>query len=434
MKKFYDRVREMTELRELQRQAYNDYSRFVVLTGRRRVGKTSLVYRLISETKEDAPGLYFFVGRKTETMLVRTFVQEVREKLGEFVPDGMSSFRELFQMILEIGKRKKFTLFIDEFQEFDHINAGIFSDIQELWDEYKKQTNVCLIVSGSIFRMMEKIFKDDTETIKEILGDYKPKYTPEDLLALWTITGGVARYIELLMNNGCTDVKKMIHYVCSSGDSYFVDEGKKILIQEFGKQYGTYFSILDQIAHGDVTQSEIEGALGMKSLGGQMKILEEKYGIIKKKRPIGAKEGSQTVRYEIQDNFFRFWFRYINRYAALIELQNMPALERIMTDDYTTFSGIALERWFRQKMMESCRYKQIGGWWQPNGVNSKGNKDDFEIDIVAETLEGNVEAYEVKRNPQKYSPARLEEKVAEMKRRVFCGQEVKKGGLSMEDM
>ena len=65
MKKFYDRVREMTELRELQRQAYSDYSRFVVLTGRRRVGKTSLVYRLINETQEDAPGLYFFVGRKT---------------------------------------------------------------------------------------------------------------------------------------------------------------------------------------------------------------------------------------------------------------------------------------------------------------------------------------------------------------------------------
>jgi hypothetical protein len=85
-------------------------------------------------------------------------------------------------------------------------------------------------------------------------------------------------------------------------------------------------------------------------------------------------------------------------------------------------------------MIESCRYKQIGGWWQPNGVNSKGKKDDFEIDIVAETLEGNVEAYEVKRNPQKYSPARLEEKVTEMKRRIFRSKEVKKGGLSMEDM
>lgn len=452
MKKFYDREREMAKLKELQCQAYEDYSRFVVLTGRRRVGKTSLVYRLMEETLENAPGLYFFVGRKPEMVLVRSFAQEVREKLSEFIPEGIASFRELFQMILEIGKRRRFTVFIDEFQEFDNVNSGIFSDMQELWDGYKKQTNVCLIVSGSIFRLMEKIFKDEgqplfgrddttikllpfsTETIKEILCDHKADYTQEDLLALWTITGGVARYIELLMNNGCTNVKKMIHYVCSSGDSYFVDEGKKILIQEFGKQYGTYFSILDQIAHGDVTQREIEGALGMNSLGGQMKILEEKYGIIKKKRPIGAKEGSQTVRYEIQDNFFCFWFRYIHRYSSLIELQNMPALEKIMTNDYTTFSGKALERWFRQKMIESCRYKQIGGWWQVNGVNIRGNNDDFEIDIVSETLEGNVEAYEVKRNPQKYSATRLDEKVTEMKRRIFRGKEVSKRCLSMEDM
>ena len=226
------------------------------------------------------------------------------------------------------------------------------------------------------------------------------------------------------------------------------------------KQYGTYFSILDQIAHGDVTQSDIEAALGVKSLGGQLKVLEEKYGIIRKKRPVGAKEGSQTVRYEIQDNFFRFWFRYIHRYSSLIEIQNLPALEQIMEDDYPTFSGIALERWFRQKMMESCRYKIIGGWWQAGGgvnrrtseregqaglglsereggkaqLNAKGNSDEFEIDIVAETLEGEVEAYEVKRNPKKYNPARLREKVGMMQRHLYRGQEVKMAGLSMEDM
>lgn len=81
-----------------------------------------------------------------------------------------------------------------------------------------------------------------------------------------------------------------------------------------------------------------------------------------------------------------------------------------MTDDYTTFSGIALERWFRQKMVESCRYRQIGGWWTTNGKNANGEHDDFEIDIVAETLYDEIEAYEVKRNAQKYNPNRLAEK------------------------
>ena len=452
MKKFYDREKEMGRLREMQRQAYGDCSRFVVLTGRRRVGKTSLVYRLMEETKEEAPCLYFFVGRKTETTLVRTWCEEVRQKLGEYVPEGIASFRGLLQLLLEIGKRKRFTLFVDEFQEFDNVNAGVFSDVQELWDRYKKETNVCLIVSGSIFHLMEKIFKDEgqalfgrddctvrlqpfsTSTMQEILGDYKANYTGEDLLALWTITGGVARYIEQLMNNRCTDVKRMLHYVCGSGDSYFIEEGRSVLVQEFGKQYGTYFSILDQIAHGDVTQSEIEASLGIKVLGGQLKILEERYGIIRKKRPVGAKSGSQTVRYEIQDNFFRFWFRYIHRYNSLIEIGNVSALESMMLKDYPTFSGISLERWFRQKMMESQRYRVIGGWWQSGGVNAKGRSDDFEIDIVAETLEGEVEAYEVKRNPEKYRPARLEEKVAMMQRHLFQGKEVKMAGLSMEEM
>lgn len=452
MKKFYDRKQEMERLKEVQRQAYEDCSRFVVLTGRRRVGKTSLVYRLMQETEADAPSLYFFVGRKTEAVLVETFTEEVRAKLQEFVPEGISTMRGLMQLLLEIGKRRKFTIFMDEFQEWDNVNAGVFSDIQELWDKYKKSTQVCFIVSGSIFRMMEKIFKDEaqplfgrddctirlmpfsTATMREILADYKPNYTNEDLLALWTITGGVARYIELLMNNGCTSVDKMIRYVCSSGDSFFVSEGKNILIQEFGKQYGTFFGILGQIARGDVTQSQIEATTGMKSLGGQLRILEDNYGIIRKKRPIGAKEGSQTVRFEIKDNFFRFWFRYIYRYAPLIEIQNMQALEKIMTDDYTTFSGIALERWFRQKMMESCEYRQIGGWWKSGGKNAKGNVDDFEIDIVAETLDGEVEAYEVKRNPLRYNPHRLAEKVAEMQRHLFKGKNVRQIGLSLNDM
>ena len=165
MKKFYDRELEMQRLQEMQRQAYDDYSRFVVLTGRRRVGKTSLVNRLMEETKEEAPSLYFFVGRKTEAALVKTYCEEVRSKLDEYVPEGITGFRDLLQLLLEIGKRRRFTLFIDEFQEFEYVNAGVFSDMQDLWDRYKKETNVCLIVSGSIFSMMEKIFKDEEQPL-----------------------------------------------------------------------------------------------------------------------------------------------------------------------------------------------------------------------------------------------------------------------------
>jgi len=84
--------------------------------------------------------------------------------------------------------------------------------------------------------------------------------------------------------------------------------------------------------------------------------------------------------------------------------------------------------------MESHRYRQIGGWWQKNGTNNKGNSDEFEIDIVAETLDGEVEAMEVKRNASRYNAVRLAEKVAEMQKHLFRGKEIKLIGLSMEDM
>ena len=93
-------------------------------------------------------------------------------------------------------------------------------------------------------------------------------------------------------------------------NSPFTDEGKNLLIEEFGKNYGTYFSILSAISGGYNTQTEIEALLGEKSLGGYLKRLIEDYNIVVRQRPVFSKEGSQTVRYGICDNFIHFWFNY----------------------------------------------------------------------------------------------------------------------------
>lgn len=114
----------------------------------------------------------------------------------------------------------------------------------------------------------------------------------------------------------------------------------------------------------------------------------------------------------------------------------MPALAKIISDDYTTFSGLALERWFRQRMKESFKYQLIGNWWKNDTKTTKkeGQHDEFEIDIVAEDLKGDVSAYEVKRNADGYRAKRLEEKVAEMQKQTFKGKNIRIGCLSMNDM
>lgn len=443
--KYYDRTEELGLLKDMQQKSFEDFSKMTVLKGRRRIGKTTL--GLLS--MQDTETVYLFVSRKAEADLCSEYAENIRQALNEFVPQGIYSFKDIFAVLMNIGKHRKFNLFIDEFQEFLFIRPSVYSDIQNLWDRERRNSKVNFVVSGSVYTMMDKIFRDEkqplfgradlsmtlepfrTAVLKEIMADHRPDYSNGDLLALYCFTGGVPKYVELFMDNSCTDMKSMVRYM-TRPDSQFFDEGRNMLIQEFGKQYTTYFSILGLIASGDVTLPQIEGMLGEKSLGGQMKILEEDYGLIRKKRPVRASSGSKTVRYEICDVFLRFWFRYFYKYRSLIEIKNFSALSSIIMDDYATYSGRVLERWFRQKMIESQNYTEIGAWWHPR--RGTGDVPDNEIDIVAVGMDRKVYAYEVKRNKKRYSSGALDEKVRDMCRSAFGNTEVVSGCLSLEDM
>ena len=444
--KYYDRVSELNLLKTIQKKSFDEFSKMTVLKGRRRIGKTTL--GILSMEGTDT--VYLFVSRKPEAYLCAEYAESIRQSLNEYVPQGITRFKDIFTILMNIGKNRHFNLFIDEFQEFLYVNPSIYLDIQDVWDRERRKSRINFVVSGSVFTLMEKIFKDEkqalfgradlsltleafrTDVLKEILSDHKNNYENEDLLALFCFTGGIPKYVELFMDNGCTDMESMVDYI-TRPDSLFFDEGRNMLIQEFGKQYSTYFSILGLIASGDVTLPKIEGMLGDKSLGGQMRILEDEYGLIKKKRPIRAKDSSKSVRYEINDIFLKFWFRYFYKYRNLIEIKNYSTLASIIRKDYQTYSGRILERWFRQSLMESQQYLEIGAWWHPRSGNSE-NETDNEIDIVTVGLDGEVCAYEVKRNKKKYSEALLEAKVRDMKQASFGQVEIKTACLSLEDM
>lgn len=438
--KFYNRTAEIAELLRIKEMAYSDHSKLTVLTGRRRIGKTSLILNALKEETI----VYLFVSRKSEADLCKGFCGETEKQLGIFVP-RMDSFIEVFRFLLEQGKSRKFTLVIDEFQEFININESIYSDIQNYWDQYRTSTCVNFIVSGSIYSLMTKIFQDrkeplfgradamikltpfTTSVLKEIMKDYKPGYTNDELLALYTYTGGVPKYVELLVDNKALTIPKMIKYLCQS-DSPFIDEGRNLLIQEFGKKYGNYFSILDAISSGLNTQSQIEAFMGEKSIGGQLSKLETVYEVIKKQRPIFAKEGSQTVRYEVSDNFLRFWFRYIERNRSLIELANYEGLSKLISNDYPTYSGKTLELYFKQKLQESFDYRAIGSWWEAKGEQN-------EIDIVAITLDNKKALVaEVKRQRKNFKPQLLESKIEVLSNKVLSKYEIDSICLDIEDM
>lgn len=438
--KFFDRESEIEKLREI-RDVSQRAAQFTVLTGRRRIGKTSLVMKAY----ENETILYFFVTRSTESVLCQEFVEELTSKLQIPILGKVERFADIFDYIMDIAKTRPLTLMIDEFQDFNRVNSAIFSQMQKIWDRKKGEAKINLIVCGSVYSMMTKLFRDKKEplygrqtefmkiepfapsVVKEILAYYYPEYSKEDLLALYTFTGGVAKYVELLMDAGATTAEKMLERIVAK-NSYFIYEGKNMLIEEFGRDYGRYFDILKLIATGHNTRGDIEDILHAE-VSGYMTRLENDYGLIAKNKPMFQKSANKNIVYAVNDLFLQFWFRFIYKYNYFIEANAYKKLAEIVARDYVTYSGKVLERYFKEVMKESERYTHIDSWWDRKGEN--------EIDMICEDeLEDRAVFYEIKRQKDEISIGFLKQK-AEVMLRVsgeFKDYEIGYEGLSMEEM
>ena len=438
--KFFDREKEIEKLRDIRARACEGAC-WTILTGRRRVGKTALVTTAFG----DEPYLYLFVTRSAEADLCDGFKSRIEAFTGRTIPGKVQKFSDLFRYLLELAAERPITVVIDEFQDFFRVNPAIFGEMQRDWDELAAHARINLVTTGSINTLMNKIFKDKSQplyghetdqiklrpfsvsTLKEILGHYHPKWKNDYLLALWTFTGGVAKYVTLLIDRKAYAVKDMIDVLVEE-DSYFLDEGWAVLVEEFGKEYGTYFSILGAIARGKTSRAEIMNEIGGE-VGGYLTRLEDQYELIAKKQPVFEATSNKNCLYMIRDNFFRFWFRFIFKRQYLIQVRMYDELRGIVKRDYEVFSGHALEGYFREKFMEQGRYSRMGGWWDRKGEN--------EIDlIVADPIKKEAWVYELKKQGERYEAKVLKEKVKAMVAQTpeLAKMRLHLGSLTLEDV
>ena len=150
--KFYDREAERSALMQIEKRSA-DHSQRTIITGRRRIGKTTLIKKAF----QMIPFVYFFVGKKSESLLCKEFAEIIREELHEDIGE-FTSFSRLFGVAMTISKRKNFTLVFDEFQNLKYANEALFSEIQDLWDSNKDEGTINLITCGSIHSKSRKIF------------------------------------------------------------------------------------------------------------------------------------------------------------------------------------------------------------------------------------------------------------------------------------
>ena len=440
--KFFAREEEITTLREI-REKSHQFAKMTVVTGRRRVGKTELIKQALSDGQDKF--VYLLITRQEETPLCAGLQGEAVRALERPIPGKLEKFSDLFRAIVEYATEEPITLVLDEFQEFDKINPGVFGEVAGIWDEFHNRAHLNLIVCGSVNRLMNKVFFNygeplygrntgrlqvepfKTAVLKEIFRSFKPDYSNDDLLALWMLTGGVARYVELLMENGAFTREAMFRTVFG-GISSFIDEGRIVLAEEFGNDYGTYFSVLSAIASGATAFGEIMNVVGTDAAT-YLSNLEKNYSLVVRRLPIYSAAKGRNSTYAIDDCFFRFWFRFVFKYQYLIELHRYEELRALVERDYEVFSGFSLELYFRKKIAEESRCTRIGGWWDRKGEN--------EIDLIVEDeFAETLDFVEVKRNLARISVEALQAKAEAfyVKNPNLRSRKATFVGLSLNDM
>jgi AAA+ ATPase superfamily predicted ATPase len=434
---FYNRESEL-KLLEDARKLSEKSAMMTVITGRRRIGKTTLAVKAFQRH----PSLYFFVARKSEILLCREFIEEIESKFNRRVLGEFSNFAGLFEYLLVQAQTKPFTLIIDEFQEFYQVNKSVYSEMQNLWDRYKGTSRINLVLSGSVYSMMKKIFENEKEplfgranerlnlqpfnvsVIRSIVTTKMPDISKADLLAFYTITGGVAKYVELFADKDKFTFNQILSEIFRE-NSLLIDEGKNILIEEFGKDYTIYFSILSLIASSKTSRSEIESIL-MRDIGGYLDRLENEYMIIRSIKPVLSKPGGRIQKYTINDNFLSFWFRFVYKYRSAVEIGNFKYVRQIVERDFDTYSGIFLEKYFREEFALSGKYTRLGSYWERGNLN--------ELDIVAiDDLHNKVLIAEVKMNKSRFRPNLLKEYAHNLINKLD-GFEIEFKSLSLEDI
>ena len=395
MKQFVDREQEMETL---QSEYEREGSALVVLYGRRRVGKTTLISEFIKGKK----ALFFLASEEAEAQNRNAF----REKVAEFIDSALlrsadiKSWDVLFKAIMETNFDSKPVIVLDEFQYLGKANPAFPSIFQRIWEEILKDRSVMVILCGSLISMMESqtlaygspLYGRRTAQIrlKQIPFGYYHEFFPgksrRELIEMYAVTGGVPKYIELFSES--KDIYSAIQKCVLNRSGYLYDEPHFLLQQEVS-EVGSYFSIIRAIAAGNTKLSAIAGVLETKatSLTKYLKTLID-LDILEREVPVteDTPEKSKKGLYKIKDNYLRFWFAFVYPNMSFIESgHSRIVMSKIRNSLVKNHIAFVYEDVCKERMWDlnaegawPFNFTKLGRFWD--------SKD--EIDIVALDPEG----------------------------------------------
>ena len=393
MKRFINRDQELKFLNE---QYEREDSSFVVLYGRRRVGKTSLIREFV----KSKPFVYFLASEESEPLNLREFKSEVAKFTRNplIAQVDVDNWDILFQTLAEHIADSRLVLIIDEFQYLGKSNPAFPSVFQRIWEKELHDKNIMVILCGSLIHMMEAqtlnysspLYGRRTGQIKLKQIEYQHYHEffsglpYKKLIEHYAVTGGVPKYIEMFQKTG--DIFTKIENNILESKSLLFEE-PVFLLQNEVTETGSYFSIIKSIAAGNRRLSKICDDLQVKqtSMPKYLKTLID-LDILEREVPVTETnpEKSKMGLYQIKDNYLRFWFRFIYPEMARLNLGDtayvMGKIRANFIDGHVAFvyETVCKSEMWRLAAQGKFSFNKLGKWWN--------NKE--EIDIVALDSEG----------------------------------------------
>ncbi len=305
----------------------------VVLYGRRRVGKTTLVYYWV----QDKPHIFFFATQDDAATLLRRFSHLIQEAAGESLDPAFTypDWETALQALIPLARERRFAVVIDEFPRLVAAQPAIASYLQMVWDMELQHTQIFLVLTGSLLSVMrQQVLNPDAPlylrhtwpfelkplTVAD-LPAFFPTYAPVDVVETYAVLGGMPYYL-ISVDPSVDLLTNVRRAILEPTGPLFNEIPLQLHLEMRGMDVPLYMRILRAIAQGAHTRTEIMQAAGLAggNLSHYLLTLQE-MGLVVAQRPLERSGGQQRwARYHLQDPFLRFWQRFVAPRQAELEI------------------------------------------------------------------------------------------------------------------
>ncbi len=387
---FIGRGRELSALEKLYK---SDKFEFAVIYGRRRVGKTALINKFI----DDKNAIYFMGVESNAKQNLENFSKSIMEYVsGTEIDSIFSSFQSALEYVFRLAEKERIILAIDEYPYVARSSKSLASTLQLLIDKYKDKSKLMLILCGSSMSYMEDhvlaykapLYGRRTAQMKlspfdfEETCRYFKNFSDEDKALIYGVVGGTPQYLLQIDDN--LSVEENIKNTFLNPVSFLYEEPINLLKQEV-REPAIYTAVIAAVATGASRMSEISGKVGEDTNVCSMYLKNLiNLGIVHKETPYGEKASRKSV-YSIEDNMFRFWYRFVFENNSIIARGAADLVYKRIEPQLSDYMGKVFEEICRQYLWKqllsgNCpvEFSSLGRWW---GNNPKEKRQE-EIDIM----------------------------------------------------